>query len=271
MSPTPFHRKGPWKKTSSGQLSKTECGDGQAGAEQQKATPRQENKQCAFFLSFFSFSLFYLRKKKKVLDTASHEHAAEPGAAHCKQNSQQPERTGSPALQAAQSHGNLRSPDCAQCPKQLCRATVAWGGLWRCPVQVGSPSPELCPVLVNASTAADTGPPPPLAVPLLGMAGLGALGKQTREKEPLCNYPNCCQAGTVLSEGAWLKAGDWHWQQPLCSCLPCLQEKSLCQNRLTDEQLVSNCQGAAPSWDSKGGSRVCPQHPHGSGAPVWAS
>lgn len=65
MSPTPFHRKGPWKKTSSGQLSKTECGDGQAGAEQQKATPRQENKQCAFFLSFFSFSLFYLRKKKK--------------------------------------------------------------------------------------------------------------------------------------------------------------------------------------------------------------
>lgn len=41
----PFPQKGPWKKRSSGQLSEMERGDGQAGAEQEKATPRQENKQ----------------------------------------------------------------------------------------------------------------------------------------------------------------------------------------------------------------------------------
>lgn len=45
MSSTPFHRNGPWKKKSSDQLSRTESGDGQAGAEQQKAASHQENKQ----------------------------------------------------------------------------------------------------------------------------------------------------------------------------------------------------------------------------------
>lgn len=51
----PFQQKGPWKKTSSDQLSETEQGDGQAGAaepagpsavaEQQKPTPHQVDKQ----------------------------------------------------------------------------------------------------------------------------------------------------------------------------------------------------------------------------------
>lgn len=51
----PFQQKGPWKKTSSNQLSETERGDGQAGAaeptgasvvaEQQKPTPRQAKKE----------------------------------------------------------------------------------------------------------------------------------------------------------------------------------------------------------------------------------
>lgn len=70
-------------------------------------------------------------------------------------------------------------------------------------------------------------PPPPLAVPLLGTASLGALGKQMRQKEPLCSCPKCCEAGAVLSGGAWLAPGHghWHWQQPLCSCLPRLSAR----------------------------------------------
>lgn len=65
----PFQQKGPWKKTSSDQLSEMKHGDGQArGAEpagasvvteQQKPTPCQAKKSFFLFFLFFFFRFLY--------------------------------------------------------------------------------------------------------------------------------------------------------------------------------------------------------------------
>lgn len=156
----------------------------------------------------------------------------EPGAAHCKQNSRQPKHREPHSVKLLNPRAAFASQAGHHAESNSAGSQQPRGAVG-VPSQVGS-NPELCH---------GEHPPPPLAVPLLGTASLGALGKQTRQKEPLCSCPKCCEAGAVLSGGAWLAPGHGHqhWQQPLCSCLPRLSA------RRTDS-LGSSCQGAAPSW-----------------------
>lgn len=156
---------------------------------------------------------------------------------------------------------------------------MALAGLWRCPSQVGSPESELCHVLVNTSMA---GRPQTLALTTPGSAtaGHGWLGCTGKTKEKRSLFATALSA--VRLGLCSLRARGWSWRAALAlAAAPVLLpstpagETSLpgeeTPQGCTGEQLVSSCQEQLPSWDSEGGSRVCPWHPHSSGAPARAS
>lgn len=188
MSPTPFHRKAPGRKEAVASCPKWNAVMGRLGLSRRKPHLARRTSSELFFLSFFFFFVFFL-KKKKVSDTATHEHAA--GARGC---SLQTELTAAQAhresdCKAADSHGNLCFPHCAQCQKQLWRVTVPSGGLWRCPSQVGSPESELCHVLVNASTAGRPRPSSTHGSATAGHCWLGCIRKTNERKGASLQLP----------------------------------------------------------------------------------
>lgn len=154
---------------------------------------------------------------------------------------------------------------------------MASAGLWRCPSQAGSPESELCHVLVIASTA---GRPqtPALTTPGSATAGHGWLGCIGKTKEKRSLFATALRA--VRLGLCSLKARGWSWGAALALALaaaPVLLpstpagETSLPGEETPQGRPGEQLPGAAPSWDSEGGSRVCPRHPHGSGAPARAS
>lgn len=63
------------------------------------------------------------------------------------------------------------------------------GGLWTCPSQVGSPDPELCHVLVNASTVSRPWPSTTPGSATAGHGWPGGIGKTNERKGASLQLP----------------------------------------------------------------------------------